>query len=163
MYNHLLLSTVCVFLSLHSLNTPPLCLPHPLSHALSFTLSHPLLSSVLSHLARDQEARGCCHVDHVFPATSCLSLVSASSREARCNTLNSPTTARRSLTPRILLIVLLLVSTCMYECVCTCMYMCTVCVYVCVCIHVLKYVYRCARVCMCVLIRVIQSHSPISS
>lgn len=143
MYNHLLLSTVCVFLSLHSLNTPPLCLPHPLSHALSFTLSHPLFHPFSHNLARDQEARGCCHVIHVFPATSCLSLVSASSREARCNTLNSPTTARRSLTPRILLIVLLLVSTCMYECVCTCMYMCT-CMYVCV--YVFMYLSTCTGV-----------------
>lgn len=132
------------FLSLHSLNTPPLCLPHPFSHALSFTLSHPLFHPFsLSHLARDQEARGCCHVIHVFPATSCLSRKRASSREARCNTLNSPHDSPPFLTPRILLIVLLLVSTCMYECVCTCMYMCT-CVYVCM--YVFMYLSTCTGV-----------------
>lgn len=153
------------FLSLHSLNTPPLCLPHPfLTRSLSLSPTRSFIRS-LTYLARDQEARGCCHVIHVFLATSCLSrkrVVSRGPMQHIKFSHDSPP----FLTPRILLIVLLLVSTCMYECVCTRMYMCVrvcVCVCMCVCIHVLKYVYRCARVCMCVLIRVIQSHSPISS
>lgn len=111
MYNHLLLSTVCECFSEVSFFFTPLYLF--LSLSLSFALS---LIHSLSFIFRSRPGSArCCHVIHVFPATSLVSRVSRSPKYMFF--YNSPP----FLTPRILLIVLLSVRihvcVCVYACV----------------------------------------------